>query len=43
MMPAPKAVSLQKVQEISEWAVSGERQRGLGWEGGPQKEGCGEN
>lgn len=43
MMPAPKAASLQRVQEISERAVGGERQRALGWEGGPQKDGCREN
>lgn len=43
MMPAPKAASLQRVQEIPERAVGGERQRALGWEGGPQKDGCREN
>ena len=29
MMPAPRAVSLQRIQEILEGAVGGERQRGL--------------
>lgn len=39
----PRAVSLQRIQGISEGAVGGERQRGLRWEGGPQKDGCREN